>query len=255
MNWLEKINISLLIKRFGPYRTMILIMVILTACLYVGYRAGNYFHGHQVQMLKEQKERLDTLYQQNNEQTRQINTLTLELEVEQLANKRSLAAIKEMEVTHYKVKKQLAFYEKVMAPEKQAEGLAIHDLVINATESPEYYRFQVVLIQQNVNKRAGKGKVDLIFVGSLDNTPSTIKLSEISTLTKDDLDFSFRYFQLINGDFTLPKGFIVEQVTVSATLAKDRRQSGKQLDKSFPWLALIDNENIITEKTIKDASQ
>ena len=236
MNWLAKINFNTVIERFGPYRSALLLFVIVSVCLYSGYRLGNYYHGYQVKTLSEQKQRLDLLYLQQSEQTRRINTLEVELEVERLANQQSQATLKEREAAHYEVKKELAFYEKVMAPEKQADGLAIDNVVFVATESPEHYRFQVVLVQQKLRRRYAKGYVELTFVGSLNNAPSKIKLTDITALTKKDLAFSFQYFQLIDGEFTLPKGFVVEHVQVSAILPKNKWQKFLQLDKNYPWL-------------------
>ncbi|MCJ8318957.1 MAG: hypothetical protein MJK12_04945 [Colwellia sp.] len=252
MNWLAKISFKTMIRRFGPYRSTLLLLLIVGICLYGGYRTGNYYHGHQIKTLNAQKQRLNDLYHQQNEQTRRINTLEVELEVERLANQKSLTILKEMENSHYEVKKELAFYEKVMAPEKQADGLAIDNATFVTTESPDHYRFQVVLVQQRLKKRYAKGYVELIFVGSLNNKPSKIKLTDITTLTKKDLGFSFQYFQLIDGEFTLPKGFIVEQVNVSAILQKSKWQKYHKLDKTYSWPIEPAQNSLIEEKLIKE---
>jgi hypothetical protein len=235
MNWLAKINFTVVIQRFGPYRSALLLMAVIAMCIYSGYRLGNYYHGHQIKTLNQQKQRLDHLYQQQNSQIRRINTLEVELEVERLANQKSQITLKEMGTSNYNVKKELAFYEKVMAPEKQADGLVIDNIVVVASESPQYYRFQVVLVQQRLKKRYAKGYIELSFIGSFHNKPKKIALSAISTLTQKDLAFSFQYFQLIEGDFTLPQGFIVEKIEVSAVLPKGKWQKYHRLDEKYPW--------------------
>jgi len=252
MNWLAKINFNTMVKRFGPYRSALLLLLIVGVCYYGGYRTGNYYHGHQINTLNAQKQRLNDLYHQQNEQTRRINTLEVELEVERLANKKSLNTLKEMEHVHYKVKKELAFYEKVMAPEKQADGLAIDNATFVTTESPDHYRFQVVLVQQRLKKRYAKGYVELIFIGSLNNKPSKIKLTDITTLTKKDLGFSFQYFQLIDGEFTLPKDFVVEQVAVSAILPKSKWQKFHKLEQNYPWLIESAQKSLLDNKFSKE---
>jgi len=250
MNWLAKINFIVVIQRFGPYRSALLLVAAVGLCLYSGYRIGNYYHGHQIKTLGEQKQRLDSFYQQQNNQARRINTLEVELEVERLANQKSLTTLKAMEISHYKVKKELAFYEKVMAPEKQADGLVIDNIVVIPTESPNHYRFQVVLVQQRLKKRYAKGYVELNFVGSLDNKPKKIKLSEVSTLTQKELAFSFQYFQLLDGEFTLPEGFVVEQIEVSAILSKSKWQKYHRLDKSYAWLLATDNKTLLPKSLV-----
>ena len=255
MKWLAKINFTVVIQRFGPYRSALLLIAVVAICLYSGYRVGNFYHGHQIKTLNEQKQRLDHLYQQQNSQNRRVNTLEVELELERLANLKSQTTLKEMAVAHYDVKKELAFYEKVMAPEKQADGLAIDNIVVVASESPDHYRFQVVLVQQRLKKRYAKGYIELSFIGSLNNKPKIIKLSDISALTKKELAFSFQYFQLINGEFTLPKGFIVEQIEVSALLPKGKWQKYNRLEQTYPWpiedKEALSPQNLTIEPTIE----
>jgi predicted RND superfamily exporter protein len=210
-------------------------VAIITICLFSGYRIGNFYHGYQVKTLFEQKQRLEQLYQEQNSNIRRIHTLEVELEVERLANADSLIALKKVEKSHYQIKRELAFYEKVMAPEKQADGLTIDNTIVFATESPHHYRFQVVLIQQRLKKRYAKGYVELALVGSLNNKPRTLLLSDISSLTKKELSFSFQYFQHINGEFTLPDNFKPEYINVTAVLPKSKWQKHYRITENTPW--------------------
>jgi hypothetical protein len=235
MNWLAKINLPLVIQRFGPYRSALLITAVIATCLFIGYRMGNYYHGYQVKMLTEQKNRLDGLYSQINEKSRHIQALEIELEVERLTHIDVLNELTAMKAEHYNVKAELAFYEKVMAPEKQANGLAIDTVTVLATESDNHYRFQIALVQQLLKRSNVKGYVNLTIVGSLNNKPATILLADISDMMKKDRYFSFRYFQLINGEFNLPAGFIAEQIVVIAEKTKTRWQKYKRIETVYPW--------------------
>ena len=158
-----------------------------------------------------------------------------------MANQRSQQTLKSIEQEHFQVKKELAFYEKVMAPEKAANGLVIDNINLTKTESPDHYRFQVVLVQQLLRKRYAKGFIEVSITGSLDNKPTTIPLSVLSTLTKKDLSFSFQYFQIISGELTLPKNFIPETINVAAILPKGKWQEYNRIDQIHPWLKSIDN--------------
>jgi hypothetical protein len=235
MNWLAKINLPLMIQRVGPYRSALVIVAVIAACWFVGYRMGNYYHGFQVQTLKEQKVRLDDLYANINESSRRIQTLEIELEVERLANVKVLNDLTAMKAEHYEVKKELAFYEKVMAPEKQANGLAIDSIKVVATESKNHYRFQIALVQQLLKKAYVKGYVNLVLIGSLNNKPKRIPLSAISEISKSERAFSFQFFQLISGEFILPEGFVVEQISVIAETTKNRWQKYKRIEALHPW--------------------
>tara|TARA_R110000744_G_scaffold86732_5_gene169610 strand:+ start:5333 stop:6076 length:744 start_codon:yes stop_codon:yes gene_type:complete len=241
MNWLAKINFSTVVKRLGTFSSAILLLVIIAVLLFSGYRLGNFYHGYQTQTLAQQQTRLDFIYQQLVEKTQRINTLEVELEVERMANTRSQQTLKLIEQEHFQVKKELAFYEKVMAPEKQANGLVIDGVSLTKSESPAHYRFQVVLVQQLLRKRYAKGYIELSITGSLNNKPTSIALSELSTADKKDLSFSFQYFQIITGELTLPDNFIPETINVAAILPKSKWQKYNRIDHSYPWLKSVDN--------------
>lgn len=241
MSWLAKINLNTVIKRLGAFRSALLLLVLVITCLYCGYRIGNFFHSYQQLTLQQQQTRLDSLYQKQADQVRIINRLEVELEVERLANHKSQNLLKESEQAHYQVKKQLAFYEKVMAPEKQAEGIIIDDFSISSTGSANHYRFQVALVQQQKKKRYAKGHIQLIFSGSMADKPNKIALNKISQLTKKELSFSFKYFQIIEGEFTFPKGFTPEKVALSTVLPKGKWQKGSQINENYLWQKVIEN--------------
>ncbi len=235
MNWLAKINLTVVIARLGLFKSALFLIGLIVICLFTGYRFGNFYHNFQETTLAQQKERLEYLYKEQALQIERINMLEVELAVEQLANKNAQMALKQIADESFEVKKQLGFYEKVMAPEKGANGLVIDNVTFSASKSPEYYNFQVTLVQQKLKKRYAKGYVDLIVKGSFEGKPSQLKLSDISDLTKKNLSFSFKYFQVISGGFTLPNGFVAEEVQVSAILTKSKWQKYQKLNKTLSW--------------------
>ncbi len=235
MNWLAKINLTVVTERLGPFKSALFLLTLIALCLFIGYRLGNFYHNFQSTTLDQQKVRLEQLYQQETSQVERIHTLEVELAVEQLANQSAQATLKKMSLEHYQVKKELAFYEKVMAPEKEAEGLVIDSLKITASQSPNYYHFRVVLVQQQLKRRYAKGYIDLVIAGSLANKPSQLKLADISVTSKKERSFSFKYFQIIEGSFTLPENFTPEKVELSAILTKNKWQKYQKLNKTQSW--------------------
>jgi len=236
MNWLAKINLSVVVTRLGPFKSAVFLVALIGLCLFIGYRLGNFYHHYQVSTLTKQKARLDELYRQQAQQVERIHTLEVELAVEQLANQSAQLTLKETAELHFQVKKQLAFYEKVMAPEKGAGGLVIDNIKISATQSENHYNFQVVLIQQLLKKRYAKGYVELAVSGSLNNKPMRLSLADISLLTRKDLGFSFKYFQVLEGAITLPDNFIAEKIEIAAILTKSKWQKYQKLEQTNPWV-------------------
>ncbi|MFD2167747.1 DUF6776 family protein [Thalassotalea euphylliae] len=239
MNWLAKINLVVVVKRLGAFKSALLLFSTIGLCLFVGYRLGNYFEVMQRQTIEQQKVRLDNLYAMQNEQLKRIHTLEVEIEVERLANQKAQKTIKEMEVEHYEVEKALAFYEKVMAPEKQANGLVVEEVAIQATESANHYRFFVTLIQQETKRRFTQGHISFSIIGSKNNKPMTVKLSDISELTKKELAFKLKYFQRLEGEFTLPEDFVPERLVLEAVQVKNRKQKFNEINQEYAWRDIL----------------
>ncbi len=235
MKWLAKINLGVVIERLGTFKSAVFLITVIALCLFTGYRVGNYYHHFQVTSLEQQKRRLEQLYQQQEENMARIHTLEVELTVEQLANIKAQELLKEAAEQKFEVKKQLAFYEKIMAPEKEAAGLFVENINIVASKTPNQYHFQVTLVQQQLKRRYSKGYIELVFEGQQDNKAVKFALSEVAELSKKDLKFSFQYFQIINGEFTLPPNFTPERVLISAILTKSRWQKYAKKEKSVPW--------------------
>ncbi len=235
MNWLAKINLALVISRLGAFKSAILILAVISLCLFTGYRLGNYFHDYQVTRIKQQQDRLVKLYAEQAKQVERIHRLEVELAVEQLANQKAQKILKNTAKEHYQVKTELAFYEKVMAPEKQAGGIVIESMKIFPTKSASHYRFQVALVQQQLKRHPTKGDIELIIAGSLANKPSQLKLQDISELNQKELRFKFKYFQMMSGEFSLPKEFVAEELKLSVSLAQSSGQKYVKLSKSYPW--------------------
>jgi hypothetical protein len=235
MKWLAKINLGVVIERLGTFKSALFLLTVISLCLFIGYRLGNYYHYFQITNLEQQKVRLEHLYQQQENNIARIHTLEVELAVEQLANQKAQGLLKSAAKQQFEVKKQLAFYEKIMAPEKQAAGLFVENIKIQATKIPNKYHFQVTLVQQQLKRRYSKGYLELIFKGREGDQAVTLKLADVAELNKKDLQFSFQYFQIINGEFTLPANFTPENVLVSAILTQSRWQKYAKKDKSVSW--------------------
>jgi hypothetical protein len=235
MKWLAEINLGVVIERLGSFKSALFLSILIGLCLFTGYRLGNYYEHFQLVSLAQQKSRLDHLYQREADNIERIHILEVELAIEQLANQQAQKLLKSASEQQFEVKKQLAFYEKVMAPEKKASGFLVENIKITSTKIPNQYYFQVSLVQQKLIRRYSKGRIELVIKGNIENKPVKYKLSEVSKVKKKDLKFSFQYFQIIGGEFTLPEGFTPESVIASAMLTKSRWQKQSTKHMELAW--------------------
>ena len=124
-----------MVERLGAFKSAVFLLVLIVLCVFCGYRMGNYYHDFQSDTLIKQKARLEALYAEQEQNYQRIHTLEVELAVEQMANQRSQVLLKDFSEQNYEVKKDLAFYEKVMSPGKGSAGLVIESLKVTPLAS------------------------------------------------------------------------------------------------------------------------
>lgn len=199
---------------------------------FCGFIVGNYWFG-QVHASRPMPE-LAQLRAQVKSQANQVSKLIVALEIEK-------TTISEMNNTQLRqqaeiIEQQLAlrFYQKVMAPGDTANGVRIEDVTIEAGVSEGHFRFELLLAQLEKRKRYIRGEVELSVIGSSDGQPKTIRLKKLMTGAQN-LKFSFRFFQSLNAEFTLPANFIPEQLQLSLKMAKRRGQKTAKITELLAW--------------------
>ncbi|GAB5452634.1 MAG: hypothetical protein Hals2KO_29620 [Halioglobus sp.] len=127
----------------------------------------------------------------------------------------------------------LRFYRSLMAPGAQVQGISLRAPELIATDHPRQYRFRVVVQQEARKHELVQGKLALQVIGQRAGLEVSYPLQELSeTLTDATTDLKFRYFQTLEGEFTLPEG--VEPVAVAAT-AQTSKPRKTEVSQRFPW--------------------
>jgi len=134
------------------------------------------------------------------------------------------------------IKEQLAFYQRVVAPEALVKGLYVNSLKIKALSIKERYRYQLVLAQGTSQKRVLKGRYTLSVVGTLKGKPEVLKLSTLTLKSKASSKFSFRYYQLLSDEFQLPSGFVAERLRLSIVPSA---KGAKKIQQDELWSKLL----------------
>lgn len=136
------------------------------------------------------------------------------------------------------IKEQLAFYQRVVAPEVLVKGLYVNSLKIKALSTTGRYRYQLVLAQGTSQKRVLKGRYALTVVGALNGEHQALKLSTLTLKSKTSSKFSFRYYQLLSDEFQLPRGFVAERLKLSIVPSA---KGAKNIQQDELWRKLLTN--------------
>ena len=234
----QKLMIDGLKRRFGRFWLLIGLLMAVFALLYTGYWFGDSALAQRQQLIAEQQQRLDELYTQTDEQLQKINFLQVEMEIERQAAEHVQQQLQQTHKDKHQLQKELSFYQKIMAPELQAGGLEIDEFTITATPSRHIFRYKLVLVQIQKTKRYAKGYVKMAFNGVEGDKTQQYKFEQLSADKQEKIPFSFRYFQILEGDIIFPKAFSAQQVEIDVILPAGKWQKFEQLDRQYPFEAL-----------------
>lgn len=222
------------------FRFYCLSLLLLVVVAHLGYRYGNYAAEEQHQQITGMSESIADLNQENHSLTRQLNILGVELEVARLANQRSQHVIEDEEDTSARLRKELSMYQKVMAPELNEDGFSVNSVKIAKTGATNTYRLSLILVQQNKNKGYMKGSVELALKGSVNGKMEYVDLVPMLRPEEKTLAFSFRYFELVDGEFSIPEGFQPEQLIVNSHIRTSKKRRA-DLERTFSWAEMTGN--------------
>ena len=125
----------------------------------------------------------------------------------------------------------IAFYERFVGATAQRHGLAVHELKLEPQRDPQLWHF-VATLTQNLNRGAvNHGRLLLSVEASNGGRMQRLGWGELrQQQNAPGIEYSFKYFQQVEGDLVLPAG--VRPVRVIARLVP---ASGAPQEQSFTW--------------------
>lgn len=221
-------------NRLKQIKPQWLTLLALVAVFLLGY----YWQHATLTKLSHQHARLQqsvyNLNQENQQLTRKTNILDVQLQVEKNATLDALIQLKQQKKQQAQLQEKLDFYQRVMAPELSEDGFVIEAFDITPAASKGFYHFDLVLLQQQKIKGVVKGNIDVQILGSMQGSPAKVALTDHLTNHNAPLGFSFKHFQSLTGQFSLPANFTPEQIQVDAEVFQYKRKKG-DLRRVFQW--------------------
>ena len=156
------------------------------------------------------------------ERRRQVDTETYhEMDLEMRRIQDRILALRE----------EVMFYRRIMSADR-GQGLSIQTLTIKPEGAGERYHFELVLTRTIDNNEVAEGTVALIISGERGGRPAELSHESVAEFGEGPLEFSFKYFQRIEGLLSLPPGFVPRHVFVRVDV-KGRKPS--RVEQSFEW--------------------
>lgn len=189
--------------------------------------------------VRSERERLENTLERANAELESLRQRSATLDrAEEITRKANLALqrdLTEREEEMAQLRADVAFYERLVGASGQRKGLSVHSIGF-APGSDGLWSYRVTLVQNLNRGKVSKGAITL----SLDGVRNgRLESLDWPRLRQQDgaapQDFSFRYFQQLEGSVMLPSGFQPHRVRVAV------RAEGANLEQVFPWETVLAN--------------
>lgn len=202
-----------------------------------GRKAAGYNRIEAARVRGELNDRISVLNKENETFRRDLAVLRTSDRIDQEAYSQVSVDLDDLQSQIAELNEELAFYRGIMSPSDGRSGLQIKAVQISPGSDSDDFSLRLILVQAGRHDTRVQGGVDLSVVGEsidADNDqsvdPMTINMSQLTGET-DKLRYSFRYFQILDRDISLPVGFRPDTVEVS--LSGGRKADA--VSASFPW--------------------
>jgi hypothetical protein len=224
------------VRQLGTKRLSVLVLL-LTALLLGGFCLGRYTAHEGVlsipdalvsarSRLSKSRETLDVALAevQRLRTQHEVDSRALEmLRVEIAAGKERIADLEE----------GLSFYRSMVGSEGAGDGLRLLKPELVQGGSPERFSYRFFVQQLAREYRMVEGQLSVDVIGDQGEEEVSFPLAELSDGFSDGgAALHFRYFQAIEGELTLPDGFVPRGVVVVVRTSKPRETEERA---DYPW--------------------
>jgi hypothetical protein len=213
-------------EKVGFVRYYLMLFIILGLSVYAGFELANIQKANLEAENRSIKRSLSNLTSEHQTLQSDYNVLKVELEIAQLANEQSQASIKDGINKEQTLKEQVAFYQRVMAPEMSQDGFVVERMEVTATVSENNYSLKMILLQHENIKAIVKGTLNVRVFGSQDGKAVSFDIKNVQDEPKTALEFGFKYFQVLETSVTFPSGFTPDRFEINTDIYKYRKKRG-----------------------------
>ncbi|MCD9029360.1 hypothetical protein LDO26_14255 [Luteimonas sp. BDR2-5] len=160
----------------------------------------------------------------------QVATLTRSDQISRDANRDLQGTLAERDEEIAALRADVAFYERFVGATAQRRGLTVHELRLQPrTDAGWHY---TATLTQSLNRDAvSQGQVSLAVEGTRGGRLETLDWSALRQQPDaTPIEYSFKYFQQVEGDIVLPAGFQPLRVIVRLAPA-----GGAAVERGFSW--------------------
>ncbi len=240
---LSKAHDGFLVKQHRPfYRWMMVALycLLLIVTFFIGRWDQDRSLRNSYEMIQDLNTSIDQLNERNNDLVINNVGLSADSKVDRDAYKSVNESLISLQQEILSLKEELVFYRGIVAPSQVNLGINLQEFEIRKSVSSDTYRYKIVLTKTGRSKFSIRGDVSILVTGLVDGKSKTFTLNELSESSKNELKYSFKYFQIFEGDIKLLSQFYPELIKVKV---KSRTKKVKSTESTFNWAELVFGES------------
>ncbi len=227
------------------FLSVVLLVALVAAAIWLSYEQGLRsagFAAADASMYAEQLQlEIEGLKTQLAESQRQTAMLERNSRIDGDTSNQLKMTLSEAQNETLELKKELAFYKSIVAPEQGKRSVVIQTIQLKKDDSG-HFDYKIMVSQQGRNDRFARGSIDVSVEGTRQGQKQVVALNTISDEAKKPMKFGFKYFQNFTGKLKLPDGFEAESMRIKL---KPRGSALDPVDEEFPWADLIAGEEYV----------
>jgi len=229
----------LVVKAHHPWRSRILLVLAVVGLALMAWSVfeyGRFSAGYDsIEASQEHKvllNHVDELEEQIEKLREEKAVLERAAQIERKAYDELDTTLKVLQAEILELKEELAFYRGIVSPRDASHGLHLQRFKIEPSGKTRSFRYKVILTQVLKNDSTARGVIHINIEGTQKDQHVVLGLAQITEKNVKEVEYSFKYFQNVEGEIELPAGFTPQRVTISV-IPRNQRQDA--FDKTFDW--------------------
>lgn len=233
------------VRQHNPWRFWIGICLILLL-LFIMFLVGRAYQSYELNKLSMELDTMNSinaeLEQRNASLVKQNAKLKGISKIEHDAYENANRSLVSLQKELLGMKEQLVFYQGIVSPEQLALGINIQSFELTRKNNLGLYSYKLVLSKRGKSNKYLKGVFDLVIKGQQGDTQKDLALKSIKDDYKEkDIKFSFRYFQVFEGDMMIPDEFEPYEIKVQI---KPKTKKIKSFSETISWAHAVSGGNL-----------
>jgi hypothetical protein len=159
----------------------------------------------------------------------ELDTVKAGLERERLEVSRTIG---ELQAQVARQAQELSFYRGIVVQGANAPEVAIREARVSRSARGDGYVLRLTLVQPVRPDRIVSGAVSITLEGLRAGKPARLDLAALTGGRLRQLDFSFRYFENLAPEFTVPQGFEPERLLIEV---RSSRREVAPVSRTVIW--------------------